>query len=179
MPMLEIRRHSKRDSPEAVHLSQAGVELARWAGTMLGPFETVACSVAPRTRETAIAMGFAADRELATLPNIRQFMAESAAAADDVGAPFTRLARLVGRPGPVQDYSKAMAAQWQDLMVPLGPGDAALVIGHGGHMECALVSLFPEADHDRWGALFGYMEGARLHFDSEAARFHDVDMVRM
>ncbi|WP_460544698.1 histidine phosphatase family protein [Glycomyces halotolerans] len=177
--MLEIRRHSKRDGAESVHLSQEGVELARWAGTLLGPFETVACSVAPRTRETAIAMGFAVTLELPTLPNIGQFMTESAAAAHDVGAPFTRLSRLVGRPGAVRDYSLGMSQQWHQLMAPLGPGDAALVIGHGGHIECALVALFPDADHDEWGALFNYMEGARLHFDSGSERFHDIEMVRM
>ena len=179
MPMLEIRRHSKRENAEAVHLSQEGVELARWAGTLLGPFEVVACSVAPRTRETAIAMGFAVTAELATLPTVREFMVESAQATQISGEPFTRLSRLVKRPGTVRDYSLSLARQWHDLMTPLGPGDAALVIGHGGHLECALVALFPEADHDQWGALFGHMEGARLHFDSDAARFHDVELIRM
>ena len=179
MPMLEIRRHSKRDGEEAVHLSQAGVELARWAGTLMGPFEVVAASVAPRTRETAIAMGFAVSLELPTLQNVSEFMTESQKASHDIGAPFTRLARLVNRRGPVHDYSHGLAAQWQHLMAPLGPGDAALVIGHGGHLECGLIALFPEADHDSWGPLFDYMEGARVHFDSAAGRFHDVEIVRM
>ncbi len=68
MPMLEIRRHSKRNGDEAVHLSQEGVELARWSGTLMGPFEIVATSVAPRARETAIAMGFAVTLELPDPP---------------------------------------------------------------------------------------------------------------
>lgn len=179
MPMLEIRRHSKRDGDEAVHLSQEGVELARWAGTLMGPFEVVASSIAPRARETAIAMGFAVTLELPVLKNVNDFLVESQSAAQDVGAPFTRLARLVNRRGAVHDYSHAMARQWQELMAPLGPGDAALVIGHGGHLECSLISLFPDADHDSWGGLFDYMEGARLHFDGGAGRFHDLELVRM
>jgi broad specificity phosphatase PhoE len=179
MPMLEIRRHSKRNGDEAVHLSQEGVEMARWSGTLMGPFETVATSVAPRARETAIAMGFAVTLELPTLPNVNGFLQESQAATYDVGAPFTRLARLVNRRGSVaSDYAHALARQWSDLMAPLGPGDAALVIGHGGHIECGLVTLFPEANHDEWGALFGYMEGARLHYDAVARRFHDIEFVR-
>jgi broad specificity phosphatase PhoE len=179
MPMLEIRRHSKRDGDEAVHLSQEGVELARWSGTLMGPFEVVATSVAPRARETAIAMGFAVTTELPTLHNVNAFLQESQAASQDVGAPFTRLARLVHRRGSaVCDYSFALARQWAELMAPLGPGDAGLVIGHGGHIECALVALFPEAAHDEWGALFGYMEGARLHYDTGARRFHDIEFVR-
>ncbi|MCH7233092.1 histidine phosphatase family protein [Glycomyces sp. L485] len=179
MPMLEIRRHSKRDGAEAVHLSQKGVELARWAGTLMGPFEIVAASVAPRTRETAIAMGFAVNLELPTLKNVNEFMTESQMAAHEVGAPFTRLARLVNHHGAVHDYASAMAVQWQQLMASLGPGDAALVIGHGGHLECGLITLFPDADHDSWGPLFDYMEGARVHYDSAAERFHDVELVRM
>lgn len=179
MPMLEIRRHSKRNGDEAVHLSQEGVELARWSGTLMGPFEVVATSVAPRARETAIAMGFAATVELPTLHNVNAFLQESQAASYDVGAPFTRLARLVGRRGSaVSEYAHALARQWSELLAPLGPGDAALVIGHGGHLECALVALFPEAEHDDWGPLFGYMEGARLHYDTAARRFHDVELVR-
>lgn len=179
MPMLEIRRHSKRDGEQAVHLSQAGVELARWAGTLMGPFEVVAASVAPRTRETAIAMGFAVTVEIPTLPNISEFMVESQQAARETGGPFTKLARLIERPGVVQDYSRALTAQWRHLMTTLGPGDAALVIGHGGHLECGLVALFPDEDHDSWGPMFDYMEGARIHYDSGAGHFHDVEIVRM
>lgn len=179
MPMLEIRRHSKRIGSEDVHLSQEGVKLARWAGTLMGPFEVVAASVAPRTRETAIAMGFAVSVELPTLQQVSEFMIESQRATHEVGAPFTRLARLVNQRGAVHDYSHALAAQWSHLMAPLGPGDAALVIGHGGHLECGLIALFPEADHDSWGPLFDYMEGARIHYDSGAGRFHDVEIVRM
>jgi len=179
MPMLEIRRHSKRSGDESVHLSQEGVELARWSGTLMGPFQIVAASVAPRTRETAIAMGFAVTVELPTVPNVDAFLRESQSASYDVGAPFTRLARLVNRRGSgVNAYAFALARQWGELMSPLGPGDAALVIGHGGHIECALVALFPEAEHDEWGALFGYMEGARLHYDTAARRFHDIEFVR-
>ncbi len=179
MPMLEIRRHSKRDGDQAVHLSQAGVELARWAGTLMGPFEVVAASVAPRTRETAIAMGFAVTVEIPTLPQVSEFMVESRQAAHDVGGPFTRLARLVKGHGVVHEYSHALVEQWRHLMTPLGPGDAALVIGHGGHLECGLVAMFPDADHDAWGPMFDYMEGARIHYDGSAGLFHDVEIVRI
>lgn len=178
MPMLEIRRHSKRDGDDAVHLSQEGVELARGAGMSMGPFEIVATSVAPRARETAIAMGFAVTFELPVLKNVNAFVAESASAVHSAGAPFTRMSRLANGFGAARDYSHALAGQFKDLLVQLGPGDAALVIGHGGHLECALTAIFPEAEHESWGSLFGYLEGARLHFDSAAARFYDIEIVR-
>ena len=69
MKMLEIRRHSMRKEGGGSQLSQEGVSLARQLGTSLGPFALVVTSVLPRTRETAIAMGFAVDYELVMLPS--------------------------------------------------------------------------------------------------------------
>lgn len=52
---------------DRAHLSQAGVEVARCVGASMGPFDCVVTSRITRTLETAIAMGFAVDEQLAAL----------------------------------------------------------------------------------------------------------------
>lgn len=64
MKTLDIRRHSLRKDGGGSQLSQAGVDLARRIGATLGPYAQVVTTPVPRTRETAIAMGFAVDYEL-------------------------------------------------------------------------------------------------------------------
>ncbi|RIQ33703.1 hypothetical protein [Jiangella rhizosphaerae] len=61
-------------------------------------------------------------------------------------------------------------------MTPLSDGDAALVIGHAGELEAALVACFPEADHSHWGGMLGCCEGARLSFDDY---FRAVEFLRL
>ena len=68
MRTLEVRRHSL--VKDHVHLSQAGIALARRAGAGLGPFDRVLTSHITRTLETAVAMGFAVDEQLAVLGTI-------------------------------------------------------------------------------------------------------------
>jgi hypothetical protein len=93
---LEVRRHSLRKTGGGSQISQAGVDLARRVGASIGPFHRVAASVSPRTRETAIAMGFAVDEELVTL------LDEEATAAEfeanrwwEAPQPFVALADIV------------------------------------------------------------------------------------
>jgi hypothetical protein len=63
MRYLQIRRHAFTKKGEqrghGSHLSHAGVELGRRIGDDLGPAAFVAASLAPRTLETALAMGYA------------------------------------------------------------------------------------------------------------------------
>ncbi|MBK8560881.1 hypothetical protein [Candidatus Amarobacter glycogenicus] len=63
MPEIEHRRHSWREPP-GEHLTQKGVDLARRVGgTSMGRFDLVVTSDMPRAFETAIAMGYAVDRQ--------------------------------------------------------------------------------------------------------------------
>jgi broad specificity phosphatase PhoE len=66
MRYVELRRHTMRTRP-GQHLSQAGVSLARRVGEGVGPFDRVVTSTLPRAFETAIAMGFAVDEQIALL----------------------------------------------------------------------------------------------------------------
>lgn len=177
MATLEVRRHSLRKNTGGSQLSQAGVDLARQLGESMGPFTVVATSVVPRARETALAMGFAVDRELVTLasdPDI--YAASDASQWWDADRPFAALATVIQAEDAYYRYAHSMAALWRDLLTPLSEDDAALVIGHSGELESALVACFPDADHDLWGNCFAACEGARLTFNN---RFSAVEFLRL
>jgi broad specificity phosphatase PhoE len=179
MRWLEVRRHSLRKPGGGSQLSQAGVDLARRIGASMGPFEWVATSVSPRARETAIAMGFAVDQELVTLVD------EDAPAAEfeasrwwETPQPFVALAQIVRAGGPALALGRAIVTLWRDLVIALPEGGSALVIGHSGQIEVALVTCFLEADHAAWGGPFACCEGARLSFDGDPPRFTAVASLR-
>ena len=179
MSVLEIRRHSHRKTGGGSELSQAGVDLARRCGVRLGPFTTVTTSVSPRTRETAVAMGFAVDHELVTLIADPDFYDEHGGQWYTEPQPFVALARLLHARGPHWRFASSFAGLWRDLLTPLGPDDSVLFVGHSGALEAALVAAFPTADHASWGGLLGPCEGATLTFGGRPARFTDVELVRL
>ncbi len=176
MTTLEIRRHSMRKSGGGSQLSQQGVAHARALGAMLGPFAQVVTSVLPRTRETAIAMGFAVDYELVMLPAAPAVYAENERSRWWAATqPFAALAQLLAERSAVWQHAHTIAAQWRDICTAIPTGSAALCIGHSGDLEMGLVACFPDADHTAWGSPFGFCEGARLHFTDH---FADVELVR-
>jgi broad specificity phosphatase PhoE len=179
MNTLEIRRHSLRKHTGGSQLSQEGVAFARRLGATMGPFARVVTSVVPRTRETALAMGFAVDDEVVTL------VADDAMHTELESArwwlepqPFVAAAALIATHGATARYAHSIAALWRDILTALPDGAAALVIGHSGHLELALVACFPHADHATWGGPFGPCEGARLIFTGEPARFTSLTLLR-
>jgi broad specificity phosphatase PhoE len=176
---LEIRRHSIRKSGGGSQLSQAGVDYARRLGASLGPFARVVTSVVPRARETAIAMGFAVDYELVTLTTDEDLYAEMERSRWwEAAHPFAALGRLIAENGSTRRYGQAMAALWRDVLTAIPDGSAALMIGHSGDLEIALVACFPNADHAVWGGPFGFCEGARLTFAGNPERFATVELLR-
>jgi broad specificity phosphatase PhoE len=194
MAFLEIRRHSHRKSGGGSQLSQSGVDLARRIGSASGPYREVVTSVLPRTRETAIAMGFAVDREIVTdltdedvLGAIERIL--PTLTDDDrsvLGGWPGLLRRSDPSGGPTGDqevlyrWSQTIAGSWRDLMTPHGnSGDRVLFIGHSGHLEAGLLSCLPGLDHGAWGGTFGPMEGALLEFAGEPARFRSAQPLRL
>jgi broad specificity phosphatase PhoE len=164
MCVIEVRRHSL--VWDHVHLSQAGIELARRVGADLGPFDRVVTSHITRTLETAVAMGFAVDDQWPVLGEI----------APDVWAeighherwswrePFVAFAQLVQQGGATARLGHAQAATWQAIAQDLPEGGRALVISHGRVIETGAVTCFPHADHAAWGAPFNKCEGLRLKY---------------
>jgi broad specificity phosphatase PhoE len=179
MKFLEIRRHSFRKKGGGSQLSQEGVSFARRLGASMGPFECVATSVVPRTRETAIAMGFAVDQELVTFEFSDDMYAELEANRWwEAPLPFANLAALIATKGPTWRYAHSLASLWRDIVLSLSEGASALVIGHSGEIETALVACLPNGDHASWGVPFGPCEGARLHFGGNPAHFLSVEILR-
>lgn len=179
MPILEVRRHSVRKTDGGSQLSQAGVSLARKVGEHLGPFARVVTSVAPRARETAIAMGFAVDQEIMTLPLDRKLFEELGAYPWPEDDPFPGIATVIAADGAYARYAHAMAVAWRDILTPLNADERALFIGHSGEIEAALVACLPDAPHAEWGRRFQPLEGARLTFSGEPAHFTDVEFIRL
>jgi len=169
---IEIRRHSMRSIP-GVHLSQAGVTLARRVGEDLGPFDRVITSTLPRAFETAIAMGFAVNEQIELMSSYR----------DDVEKevpwpqPFADYAKAVARDGAAAQYARELADYYVGLVNTLAKGRAALVINHGGVVELGVVACFPDADYGSWGGAVSYCEGARLVW--EDGKFVDAVILRV
>lgn len=179
MRYLEVRRHSLRKVGGGSQLSQAGVDLARRIGASIGPFESVATSVSPRARETAIAMGFAVDQELVTLVDDDAPAVEFEATRwAEAPQPFVSLAGIIRAGGPTLALGRAIVSLWRDLVIALPEGGSALVIGHSGQIEVALVTCFLDADHAGWGAPFACCEGGRLSYDGDPPRFTAVSILR-
>jgi broad specificity phosphatase PhoE len=180
MRYLEIRRHSLRKAGGGSQLSQAGIDLARRLGAGMGPFARVATSVVPRSRETAIAMGFAVDFELAPLISDDVMAPEFEATRWwEAAQPFAALAAVLGAGGDAHRFATAVAALWRDVVLSIPEGEAALVVGHSGQLEAALVACLPRADHGAWGAPFACCEGARLAFAGDPPRFTGCDILRV
>ena len=158
--MIEIRRHSMRNKP-GDHLSQQGVTLARLVGQNLGPFDHVVTSTLPRAFETAIAMGFAVDKQ-------NELMSTYGDSVEwEVSWPSTprEYAKAIRKDGAAARYAHELADIYRQLADDLAEGRAALVINHGSVLELGAVACLPDADHESWGPHFDYCEGIRLFWD--------------
>ncbi len=180
MKSLELRRHSTRRQGTE-HLSQEGVTLARQIGVSMGPFTRVICSPSSWTYETAIAMGYAVDEQYAPVP----FTDEEYQELDRIMPPEStfRERSYQMRTHPLgRRYAEALKNQWEQVAVSLEEGEAALVITHGGYIDCSAVACLPSADHGAWGPNFGHCEGIRLEFDQtgfEEGMILRTDSVRL
>jgi broad specificity phosphatase PhoE len=167
MRWLEVRRHAetKTGGPRVrgSHLSQRGVASARLVGQSMGPFAHVVTSASPRAVETAVAMGFAVD-DTVELPS--GYLPGRVEHHDHWrwARPYTRYAELLKQEGWLAAAADAHRQVWTRVVQSIPDGSAALVIGHGGGIEPALVACLPHAHHDAWGPPFRPCEGTRLTF---------------
>ncbi len=173
MKHLEIRRHTMRQKP-GKHLTQAGVTLARHVGAGMGPFARVITSDVPRAFETAIAMGFAVDEQLADLATLGD---EEVTAAIENAQTFADVAQAARRHKAVARRAHKLARLWAAIVEALPEDGAALIVTHGGVIELGLAGCLPDHDFSAWGALCDYCEGIRLTFDGRA--FVSADLLRL
>ena len=165
---LEIRRHSftkKGGRGRGSDLSPEGVAAARAVGPELGEVAYVATSEAPRTVETAIAMGFAVDDLLPTgsgyVGTVRHHDQWS------WHSPYVRYRELF-KSDPVLAAAAARELElWHSVLGRVPDGAKALVVSHGGMIEPTLVAAVPAGDHEKWGEPFSHLDGVRLDFDDE------------
>ncbi len=162
MRYVELRRHTMRVKP-GQHLSQAGVDLARRIGDSIGPFNRVITSTIPRAFETAIAMGFAVDDQLAEI----SLMPDGLENEVTWDAGFAAFAKAAMRGGKVADYVRQQAMLILQIARALPEEGSALVVSHGGIVEAQTVGCLPNLDFTSWGAGCDYCEGARLYFDGQ------------
>jgi broad specificity phosphatase PhoE len=172
MPTLTILRHcyTKKGASrgKGSHLSQAGVEQARRIGATLGPFDMVLTSTIPRTLETALAMGFAVDDQLAALGEI------PLAVWDEIGHherwewedPFAHFAAIIAQNGATAALGRQQLQIWWQTVQGLPEDGAALIISHGRIIEAGLVCCFPQADFPTWGQPFQHGEGIALAYEA-------------
>jgi len=172
MKYLEVRRHSIR-SQAGQHLSQEGVNLARRIGNEIGPFDAVVTSTLPRAFETAIAMGFAVDKQDEQLST----------AGDEVTAEihwtesFSRFAEVIKTGGATAKFAHEQAEFWKLIVQSLPENGSGLIITHGGIIEAGAVACLPEAQHNSWGPACSYCEGIRLTFDD--GNFTALEILRL
>jgi broad specificity phosphatase PhoE len=162
LAVIEHRRHSWRVEG-GKHLTQSGVDLARRVGESMGHFDLVITSDIPRAFETAIAMGYAVDRQEKLLGKL--FDAESEISWEMGFAECQRGYRL-GR--ATARACREHASFLRSVAVDLGAGGRALVVSHGGIIEAGTIGLLPEYDYSAWGPACERCEGVRLTFDGDA-----------
>lgn len=184
MKHLEVRRHSLTKKGEergsGSHLSSEGVRLARACGETMGPFAYVVASIVPRTLETAVAMGFAADicidqgggplweASLEEVPFHAQWEADE---------PFVLYRDAIERGGAMYELAQLQLEIWTSALDRVPDGGAALVVTHGGLSDSGLVHAMPDEDHTSWGPPISQLEGARLTYDGE--RFGLTELIRL
>lgn len=183
MRFLEVRRHSLTKKGEGrgqgSHLSQEGVALARELGEHAGPFDLVLTSLIPRTLETALAMGFAVDRQIEALGEIPPTV------VDEIGhhdrwtwpQPFVQFASFVSQGGPTSKMANRQRALWQSALEEVPDNGRVLVISHGRVIESGLVACLPHGDFANWGHPFAHTEGFRLSYDQ--GEFTGVELLRL
>jgi broad specificity phosphatase PhoE len=172
MKTLEIRRHSMRDKP-GVHLSQAGVDLARRVGAEMGPFARVATSKLPRAYETAIAMGFAVHEQ----KKLMNTYGEDVEVEVPWPQTFAGYAVAVKKRGAARKYARKLAKYYASLMEELPEGGAALVVNHGGVLELGVIGCLPDLDYSAWGGPLDFCEGVRVKWHD--GNFVEAELLRV
>ena len=169
MPEIEHRRHSWR-VPGAKHLTQQGVDLARRTGETMGRFDLVVTSDIPRAFETAIAMGYAVDRQEEQLGKLGKGVEDEI----DWELGFAEFARAYGKGKATMLACRIHAALLRSIAAKLPPDGRALLVSHGGIIEAGVVGLLPDLDYSTWGASCERCEGVRLHFNGDVCTGAEV-----
>ena len=166
MRCVQVRRHSltKKEETRGSHLSQEGVELARATAAGMGTFDLVIASKAPRTVETALAMGFSVE-DVISYPDVTDGTGIDFHAWWEWPAPFDEVAAIFDRNERAARAGASIADAWSGIAESVKEDGRALVVSHGGVMEVGLVAAITDADRSDWGAPFQQCDGFELDYD--------------
>ena len=145
------------------HLTREGVRLARDVGARLGNFDLVVTSDIPRAIETAVAMGYATDRQVEDLSSL--FGADDEV---DWGSGCAAIAETLPGNKRLARVVRKHAELLREIAGSLPEGGRALIVSHGGVIELGVVGLLPAHDFSSWNPWCGYCEGVRLTFEGTA-----------
>ena len=162
MREIEHRRHSWREPP-GVDLTQKGVDLARRVGETMGRFDLVVTSDFPRAFQTAIAMGYAVDRQVPLLKEIGEGVEEEL----QWEGGCVSFARAFALGGATTRACTAQAELLRSLAAELSENGRALVVSHGGIIEEGVVGLLPQFPFDDWGPSCERCEGVLMRFEGD------------
>jgi broad specificity phosphatase PhoE len=160
--LLEIRRHAERTKP-GQHLSRAGIDRACIAGVSGLPIARVVTSPSPRAVETAVAMGYPVDHEESVL----QSFGAAIAALIDWNVGFANWQQGVAESPVLAAFATLQAAIWRQVLTDILPGQAALIVTHGGMIEAGVMAMAPALDWSVAGDALDYVEGVRLWFHDD------------
>jgi broad specificity phosphatase PhoE len=143
MTLIEHRRHSWREPP-GQHLTQKGVALARRVGETMGRFDLVVTSKLPRAFETAIAMGYAIDRQEELLWGDGDIAEEA-----DWTLGCVEFARAFRQGKRVAKACRAQAELVRAIAMSLPADGRALLVSHGGIIEQGVSDCCPTLSSKR------------------------------
>ena len=160
--LIEIRRHAERTKP-GQNLSRTGIDRARVAGASGPPFARVVTSPSPRAVQTAVAMGYPVDVEESVLQSFGSAVSELI----DWSVGFAGWQQGVAKSQVLAAFATLQAAVWRQVVTGILPGQAALVLTHGGMIEAGVMAAAPAHDWLAAGEALDHVEGVRLWFADE------------
>lgn len=158
---IEIRRHAERHKP-GDNLNARGVARARKASARDRTFALVVTSPVARAVQTAVAMGHSVDE-------VDWTMATMGVAMDVFpwNADFGDMQRALRDDPVAAAWATHQTAELRAWLSRIDPGQALLVINHGGIAEIGVIGLLGDADASPLGRSFDTCEGARLELDGD------------
>ena len=145
-------------------LSQDGVNLARYVGSTLGPYERIVTSALPRAIQTAVAMGFAVTETVETLGPIDERIVRKMRWPNDLDA----ISDILAQSPEYAALAESQASLWEEIAARLSNGGGGLIITHGAILELGVVASLGRSNQAIAGEAFAYCEGVRLYFGDHA-----------
>jgi broad specificity phosphatase PhoE len=158
---IEIRRHAERHKP-GDNLNARGVARARNASARDREFALVVTSPITRAVQTAVAMGHSVDEEDWT-------MATMGGSMNDFpwDGSFAAMQEAIRTDPVAAAYATHQTAQLRYWLSRIAPGEALLVVNHGGIAEVGIIGLLGDGDAAPLGQGFDTCEGARLELEGD------------